>query len=103
MDEHVMIWEFSDAGAAEVALFDVNAALAVHLQHGGYSVEADRVVGKNAETGSDVPDSLSLINWDTPRQSPDGTYYFLAPAFYTSPIPAAATLREQPLSWISGS
>lgn len=79
LDEHLIL-EFETQDAAEACLAAINDLAAAWWAGRGYTVvEVDghkELVGKNAATGQDAPDSARTITWDSIKESPDGTFWF---------------------------
>ncbi len=113
MDKHIIL-EFDKEQKAQTCLSVINQLAAAYWESQGYTVldtpEGKALVGKNAATGQDMPDSEKTITWDEIRLSPDNTYYFLDPAAsvnYSLWLKRATALgyvfdgvqREMPSEW----
>lgn len=83
MDRHLIL-EFDTLIKAQTCLAVINQLAAAYWVSQGYTVldtpEGKVLVGKNAATGEDMPDSEKTITWDTVKVSPVNTYYFTDPA-----------------------
>lgn len=83
MDRHIIL-EFDTEAKAQTCLAVINQLAAAYWVSQGYTVldtpEGKALVGKNAATGQDMPDSEKTITWDTVKVSPVNTYYFSDPA-----------------------
>lgn len=83
MDRHIIL-EFDTEQKAQTCLSVINQLAAAYWVSKGYTIldtpEGKALVGKNAATGQDMPDSAKTITWDTVKLSPDKTYYFSDPA-----------------------
>jgi len=95
---------------AETVLTALNSLAAVWWQSQGYTVINDQLIGKNAATGKDEPDSARTITWDTVKESPDKTFYFTStsnsPQFkdalsmLPAEVQALYTEIEMPAEWM---
>lgn len=79
MDKHIIL-EFETETKAQTCLGIINQLAAAYWQSQGYTVIDGQLIGKNAATGEDMPDSAKTITWDVVQLSPDNTYYFSDPA-----------------------
>lgn len=75
-----LILEFPTQTTAQQGLAVVNAIAAAWWQSQGYTVINGQLIGKNAATGEDMPDSARTLTWDVPKESPDKTWYITSPA-----------------------
>lgn len=71
-----LILSFPTQAQAEACLTAINQMAATYWVEQGYTVINGELIGKNALTGEDMPDSARTISWDTVKQSPDGRFYF---------------------------
>lgn len=78
MDKHLII-EFPTQAESEQGLSIINMIAAAYWQSQGYTVIDGQLIGKNAATGLDMPDSAKTITWDEVKKSPDNTFYFTSP------------------------
>lgn len=81
MDGHIIL-----AGTLEDVshdLFLINEIAANWWASKGYTIlqtaNGKAVVGKNFNTGEDIPDALTT-SWDTPQQAEDGAWFITDPA-----------------------
>lgn len=79
MDRHLIL-EFDTLIKAQTCLAVITQLAAAYWQSQGYTVIDGQLIGKNAATGQDMPDSEKTITWDVVQLSPDNTYYFSDPA-----------------------
>lgn len=83
MDKHLIL-EFDTYPKAATCLYVINQLAAAYWTEQGFTVldtpEGKALVGKNALTGEDMPDSARTITWDEVKTSPDGRFYFTDPA-----------------------
>lgn len=79
MDKYLIL-EFDTSSKAQTCLAVINQLAAAYWQSQGYAVINGQLIGKNAATGEDMPDSAKTITWDEIKTSPDNTYYFSDPA-----------------------
>ena len=79
MDEHLIL-EFPTELEANQGLYIINLIAEAYWQSQGYTVINGQLIGKNALTGEDMPDSAKTITWDTVKHSPDNTFYFASPS-----------------------
>lgn len=79
-----VILEFDTLQKAQTCLYIINQLAAAYWASEGYTVldtpKGKALVGKNAATGEDMPDSAKTITWDVVQVSPNKTYYFNDPA-----------------------
>lgn len=61
--------------SAEAVLSAINALATQWWQAQGYSVINGQLIGKNAATGEDMPESARTLTWDEVHEAPDGTFY----------------------------
>ena len=82
MDKHIIL-EFDTIQKAQTCLAVINQLAAVYWVSQGYTVldtpEGKALVGKNALTGEDMPDSAMTITWDVVREL-NGSWYITDPA-----------------------
>lgn len=108
----LLILEFSLDVEAQACLDAINDIAANYWEMNGYTVltiEGSRqLVGKNAATGHDQPDSARTLTWDIIRESLDGTFYFSSlnndPRFYRGMEQLAAydfIEKQMPSHWIA--
>jgi len=74
--DNYLILEFLTKLQAETCLTAINDMAAAYWLDLGYTVVNGQLIGKNAATGEDMPDSAKTITWDVVKTSPDGTFYF---------------------------
>jgi hypothetical protein len=74
--EQFIILNFPSKAQAEYCLWRINQMAATYWVEQGYTVINGELIGRNALTGEDMPDSARTISWDTVKQSPDKTFYF---------------------------
>lgn len=107
MGEHLIL-EFPTQGTAEQGLYIVNLIAAAYWQSQGYTVIDGQLIGKNALTGEDMPDSTKTITWDAVKRSPDNTFYFTSPivdekfSAWRARLPEGVTVPEDkpfPEAW----
>lgn len=83
MDKHIIL-EFDTIQKAQTCLAVINQLAISYWESRGYTVldtpDGKALVGKNAATGEDMPESAKTTAWDEIKTSPDGTYYFSDPA-----------------------
>jgi hypothetical protein len=79
-----LILEFDTEHQAQICLAVINQLAAAYWVEQGYTVietpEGNALVGKNALTGEDMPDSAKTITWDVVKVSPTNKYYIVDPA-----------------------
>ena len=75
MDKYLVL-VFADRISAENCLAAINASAVNYWSEQGYSFIEGKLVGKNAATGNDEPDSVLTFTWDNVKESPDGRFYF---------------------------
>lgn len=104
-----LILEFPTEAQAAFGLGVINGIAAGWWQSQGYTVINNQLIGKNAATGQDMPESARTITWDTVKQSPDNTWYISSPASnpnfinWRDHIPQGVTMpadKPIPESWI---
>ncbi len=78
MDSYLII-EFPTETEANQCLYVINQIASSYWQSQGYTVIDGQLIGKNALTGEDMPDSAKTITWDTVKQSPINTFYIISP------------------------
>ena len=108
MGEHLILEFPTDAEAAQ-GLYIVNLIAAAYWQSQGYTVIDAQLIGKNAATGLDRPDSARTITWDEVKKSPDNTFYFTSPSAderfsaWRDRLPDGVVLPEDkifPIEWM---
>lgn len=104
-----LILEFLTEADANQGLYVINQIAEAYWQSQGYTVIDGQLIGKNALTGEDMPDSAKTIAWDIVKQSPDGTFYFTSPIIdekfsaWRERLPEGVVLPEDklfPVEWI---
>ena len=77
-----LILEFQSLAEAQACLAAINALAATYWISQGYTVietgNEKQLVGKNAATGEDMPQSARTLSWDVVRESPDSTWYIFS-------------------------
>ena len=73
--DNYLILSFPTKAQAETCLKAINSLAAQWWQSQGYTVVDGQLVGKNAATGQDEPESAKTITWGVVKESPDGTFY----------------------------
>lgn len=79
MGQHLIL-EFPTQASAEQGLYIINLIAAAYWQSQGYTVIDGQLIGKNAATGEDMPESARTLTWDVPKLSPDKTWCITSPA-----------------------
>ena len=111
MDSYLIL-EFPTQESAEQGLYIVNLIAAAYWQSQGYTVIDGQLIGKNAATGEDMPNSAKTITWDTVKQSPDNTFYFTSPSsderfsLWRDRLPEGVTMPPDkvfPIEWMLNS
>jgi len=74
--DNYLILEFPTQKQAEACLAAINDMAATYWLDLGYTVANGQLIGKNALTGEDMPNSAKTITWDMIKESPDSTFYF---------------------------
>lgn len=103
-----LIIEFKSQSEAKLALSVIDQIAESWWQSQGYTVIDGELIGKNAATGSDMPDSAKTTTWDEVKYSPAKTWYITSPASspnfkdWRSYIPEGVTIPEDivlPAEW----
>lgn len=79
MDNNLII-QFATEAEANQCLYVINQIASAYWQSQGYTVIDGQLIGKNALTGEDMPDSAKTITWDIVKTSPTGVFYITSPA-----------------------
>ena len=107
--ENILIIEFPTQESANQGLYIINLIAAAYWQSQGYTVIDGQLIGKNAATGEDMPNSARTITWDTVKQSPDNTFYFTSPSseerfsLWRDSLPEGVTMPSDkvfPIEWM---
>ena len=78
MDDHLIL-EFDTLQEAQACLGAINALAAVWWQTQGYTVIDGKLIGKNALTGEDEPNSQVTTTWAEILENGE-KYYFYSPS-----------------------
>jgi len=77
--DKLLIIEFPTETQANQCVDVINQIAATWWVSQGYTVIDGKLIGKNAATGEDMPDSAMTITWDIPKLSPNNTWYIASP------------------------
>ncbi len=78
MDQHLIL-VFPNVQAADTTLAAINALFEQCLQSQGHTITEHQIIGKNAETGEDMPSAARTVSWDVVKRSKSGVYYITSP------------------------
>ena len=76
MDNRHLILVFNTKPQADYCLNLINQMAADYWMAQGYTVTNGQLIGKNAATGQDMPESARTVSWDIVQTSPDNRFYF---------------------------
>ena len=69
----VAVLLFKNKQSCEAALDRIDANNKAIAARAGYTIKDGVIVGKNPNTGEDVPDAVGTERWDIPHELPDGS------------------------------